>query len=223
MLKTSLMTQLALTNLHAGIKSKSHHYKDVGLGFVDFCKFVSPKHIYGLHEEQAAKHVFTSEYYDTTAIAEDFMIEDEAVFRGESLVIFEAFMVHGKPRFMLVQKSPYIENNKIQGCFFLSTILPLQTIESTKTYLDNPDIKISSHTKKFLDIFNLCPSRKYGLSKREMQTIIGLTQGSSARQIGEKLQLSRRTVESYIRNIKDKLQAQTQTEIVAKTIKEGLV
>ncbi len=214
-----------LENLYciAAIKSKKNQYISASQGYAEFCQFNNPKKIIGTTDYQLAEHVIQSQYYNYETMVEEFILEDERTFCGESLLVFVAALVHNNPTYLLCHKAPYREGNKIVGSFFQNTILPQQNIHSLKYYLNNPDIILPNYTKKFLDIFNLCPSQKYGLSKREMQTIIGLTQGGSARQIGEKLQLSRRTVESYIRNIKDKLSVQTQTEIVVKAMQEELV
>lgn len=60
------------------------------------------------------------------------------------------------------------------------------------------------------------------LTLREIEVFKRLLIGYSARQIGEKLGISAKTVEGYIESIKLKLQAKTKGEIIATAIQFGL-
>ena len=60
------------------------------------------------------------------------------------------------------------------------------------------------------------------LSAREIMVFKHILLGYSARQIGEKIQISSKTVESYIKSIQLKLQAKNKGEIIATAIQFGL-
>ncbi|MDQ2995229.1 MAG: LuxR C-terminal-related transcriptional regulator, partial [Pseudomonadota bacterium] len=61
------------------------------------------------------------------------------------------------------------------------------------------------------------------LSDREMQCLQRIVRGLSAKEIGEELELSKRTVESYIDNIKAKLGCINKTELIVRAIKHKYV
>jgi DNA-binding CsgD family transcriptional regulator len=56
------------------------------------------------------------------------------------------------------------------------------------------------------------------LSRRELECLEWLLKGRSARQIGEELNLSKRTIEEYLENIKNKLGCITKTEVFDQAI-----
>jgi DNA-binding CsgD family transcriptional regulator len=56
------------------------------------------------------------------------------------------------------------------------------------------------------------------LTKRETQCVIELIQGSSNKMIGKKLNLSQRTVDSYMENIKIKLNCNVKSQIIKKVM-----
>ena len=61
------------------------------------------------------------------------------------------------------------------------------------------------------------------LSEREMEVLKLVTQGSSNKEIAEKLCLSIRTVQGHLGNIFNKLQVGSRTEAVVRALKEGWV
>lgn len=205
------------------VKSKLHKYHEVSEGFSRFCGFSKPQKVQGLDDYQVAEYAHSSPYYGSDIIAEEFISEDEIVLRGGSLFIFDTLFAHGKVKFVLVHKSPHIENNKISGCFLHAIVLSQLTKPMIKTYLSNPEISISGHTKKYLDVLQLAPIRKSHLTQRELQCLRLLVQGDSAKIIATKLGLSSRTVEFYIRKIKDKFNVRKISEIVALALSEDIV
>jgi len=63
----------------------------------------------------------------------------------------------------------------------------------------------------------------YDLSQRQQECLFYLLRGKSDKDIGRKLNLSSRTVESYIHEIKHKMRCQTRLEIIEKSLNEGLL
>ncbi|KTD05455.1 PAS and helix-turn-helix domain-containing protein [Fluoribacter gormanii] len=62
---------------------------------------------------------------------------------------------------------------------------------------------------------------KYGLSSRECECVFLLIRGKSAKEIGVLLSLSKRTIESYIENIKNKMDCKNKAEILVKAVLNG--
>lgn len=61
----------------------------------------------------------------------------------------------------------------------------------------------------------------YGLTEREHECVFLLIRGKSAKGIGALLSLSKRTVESYIENIKNKMDCRNKAEILVKAVSNG--
>jgi DNA-binding CsgD family transcriptional regulator len=72
-------------------------------------------------------------------------------------------------------------------------------------------LHLSQQGKKFI-----VPTRngQYTLSKREIECIQCLIDGQSAKETGARLFLSQRTVETYLDNIKDKLNCRRKRDII---------
>lgn len=85
---------------------------------------------------------------------------------------------------------------------------------------------IKENTKKFnnqsnsllLSAENHCP---YKLSKRESECLFYLLRGSTAKETAKILEISSKTVEYYIENLKNKFTACTRAELISKAIEEG--
>ena len=62
-----------------------------------------------------------------------------------------------------------------------------------------------------------------GLTPRELQVIALVVEGYSSLQIGERLGISKRTVDTYRANVREKLQISTNSELVRYAIRKGLI
>ena len=62
-----------------------------------------------------------------------------------------------------------------------------------------------------------------GLTARELEVLVELTNGSTDRQIASKLKVSEGTVKTHIRNILQKLNCRNRTQAVAYTIRKGFI
>ena len=80
----------------------------------------------------------------------------------------------------------------------------------------------SSFVKKINSEENL-KKQKIILTEREIEIIVLLCEGRSFKDIGEKLFISTRTVETHKKNIMDKLEFKSMPELVKYAIKNGLV
>lgn len=126
---------------------------------------------------------------------------DKQVMRTQiSKQFYDTATVEKKKRFCLVLKSPLIlENRKTIGIVGISYNLT-----------QSSQILIDDSLKKLHD--------KYKLSSRELDCIYYLIRGKSAREIAEKLNLSTRTIESHIINIKDKINVTSKSELIEKIV-----
>lgn len=215
--------QIGGENIISGIKSKNNRLLGLSLGSAMEVGYKSIKPLIGKNDYEIAKEAYISEYYDHNLIAEEFILQDEEALRGDSILIFESIYIRGELTFSLVHKSPYWENNKIVGSYYHTVNFEDLSPHTIKSFLSNPDITVSGYTKAHLDINKISPVRKYNFSRRELQCIDLLVKGLSAKSIANQLNLSNRTVESYIYSIKTKLKVQKSTEIVAKVLTEEIL
>ncbi|MFA6036964.1 MAG: LuxR C-terminal-related transcriptional regulator [Legionellales bacterium] len=63
----------------------------------------------------------------------------------------------------------------------------------------------------------------YGLSQRQQECLFYLLRGKSDKDIAKRLNISSRTVESYINEIKHKMNCNNRSEIIEKSLNEGLL
>lgn len=63
----------------------------------------------------------------------------------------------------------------------------------------------------------------YGLTKREIACLFYLMRGKTAKEIGDYLNISKRTVEKHIEFIKCKMSCNTKSEILTKAIEHGFI
>lgn len=64
---------------------------------------------------------------------------------------------------------------------------------------------------------------KKSLTKREYEVAKLIVEGYTAKQCAEKLNLSRRTVEFYVDNIKNKLCCFKKSDLIVKLIKDNII
>lgn len=119
-------------------------------------------------------------------------------FYINNLDILENFIVHFKEKSKKILNTA--KNNKI--------ILPV----------NNANIEIID--KSILEKKNKQNNTSFNLSKRQSECLKFLLDGKSAKQTAAILNLSTRTVEFYIHNLKEKMQCRTKTELLGKIIRE---
>lgn len=217
------MVRLAVMSGIAAIQNKQHQIIDCTSGFCQFFNFNVSDQVYGLTEYQIAEHAAESIHCASKNIADDWVHETEESFRGKQLFILDVAVLHNELVAGICHKMPYIENNKIVGSILTFLKLPNFTKEMANFYLNNPEIIVSKHTHQFLDAFDLSTSRKYNLSKRELQCIHYLVKGLSAKDIAQTLGLTQRTIETYIYNVKAKLNLKKTSELITFALTEGIV
>lgn len=63
----------------------------------------------------------------------------------------------------------------------------------------------------------------YNLTKRELECLYYMIRGKSAKDVGDKLCLSKRTIEDYNNNLKNKMGCLTRSQVIDKAFAEGLI
>lgn len=120
--------------------------------------------------------------------------------------------------FYFTKKPTLDEKNDITGVLYhciefdySKFFLELQTMEKKHIHED----QIPSHY--YLDAHH----NPYQLSPRELESLFFLLRGKTAKQIAENLRLSKRTVESYIEQIKNKFGCQNKAELLCHAVMAG--
>ena len=80
-------------------------------------------------------------------------------------------------------------------------------------------------TNKLLrdSVINNTFSREIGLSNRERQCLLMISQGKQTKEIAKELDISPYTVEVYIKNIKRKLNCKTLPEVITEAMQRGII
>ena len=206
-----------------GIKLKNFRYQSISPACLKYLNLPSALEQGGFDDYFVFDRFLRSPYYNSVSYAEELMAEDEHCFRGASLFILDSFFVKKQLQFALVHKAPYLENGVIQGVLFHDIPLPNPNQATIQSYLNNPNILISGYTKKHLDVYSIAPARQYGLTQRELDCIRCLLKGYSAKCIALELKLSKRTIEFYLSNIRDKLHLSKSSEIITFAITNNLI
>ena len=78
--------------------------------------------------------------------------------------------------------------------------------------------------RKVLATFTLLrlPSKDYGLTEREQEILLQMTNGLTKKEIGTKLFLSHHTIDTHVRSIYNKLHVNKRSSAVSKALKERL-
>ncbi|MCK9409986.1 MAG: response regulator [Bacteriovoracaceae bacterium] len=109
--------------------------------------------------------------------------------------------------------------------YLLKDLTPDSIIRSIEEVLRGGSPINAFIASKILSAFkkNTQPTIQYGLTDREKEILEYLVQGVFRKKIADKLFLSYHTVDFHIRNIYGKLQVNTQSDAVAKSIREKIV
>lgn len=158
-------------------------------------------------------------------------IHDELVANNRFIVtqksrvtsVFSGFVANGDWGLYLGQQQPLSDQNgNIVG-------VSSQTLDITNTPLANKLAPLFLHSKNKGDLkitqgvysYSSC-YEKWELSKRQGECFFWLLHRKSAVEIGHMLGLTKRTVESYIRHIKEKFNVNTVTELLEFAHEQGL-
>lgn len=121
--------------------------------------------------------------------------KDQLALQGQTT----RFVHHHQDKLYFVIKKPMLDLN-LSVC---GIIYQCHIIEKSLSYEIRPN------------------SYPYSLSKRELQCMFYIVRGKTNKQIAEILKLSKRTIDFYMENIKNKLGCQSKNELIIKAIDAG--
>jgi DNA-binding NarL/FixJ family response regulator len=112
--------------------------------------------------------------------------------------------------------------------YLVKTTPPFRLLEAIKEACEGGAPMSSNITRKVIDYFQKRKPEQnkksaYDLTSREQQILIGLVEGNNFKAIADSLFISKETVRFHFRNIYKKLHVHSQSEAVAKAIKESLI
>lgn len=158
-----------------------------------------------------------------SSFANLFIEQNSKALSGKSLTILDILSyANNEKRILLVKKYPLFDSlNNVQGiiteaCDAQTSYLHKIGTILTKTKYDNKRIPVSSY------VFNTY-YEDFKLSTRESECIFLMIYGKSAKEISDFLNISKRTVENHIANIKQKLNFSVKSELIDWAIAHGLM
>lgn len=157
----------------------------------------SPHDIIGLKDSDLYAH--------TAADIQFHYDNDQLALQGK---IIKCIHFHNDNFFFLIKKPLFNKKNIINGIIYHCHKLENTKIFSEQNIIENT-FKINTNTNPF------------HFSKREIECIFHLLRGKKSRQIAEALHLSKRTIDFYIENIKNKMGCHTKSELLLAAIKAG--
>lgn len=149
-------------------------------------------------------------------------VEDNRVFLEQDLRVLKGDKISTVHRdsktntIFLLEKSPIINQEyTITGLIYYCRPWHNADVFHILSQLDNKlDLGIQNYTLGH-------HHNKFELTTRECECVFLLIRGKTAKEIASLLSLSKRTVESYIENIKNKMNCQNKAEILVKAISNG--
>ena len=168
----------------------------------EFCGFNSVNHAIG------------KKYFSSLSVKTSKQIRqnDLEVIQTNQTKLFEEtiFQEHDGIQHTLSIKSPwYDEDNKIIGLFGCSVVLGQDLLVESLSMMSKLGLLDRDMTRTY-------SINSAQLSLRQLQCAKLLVQGKTAKEIANQINLSTRTVEHYIHNIKLKLNCRNKTEVAIK-------
>lgn len=160
-----------------------------------------------------------SEYADIFRIQ-----NQEVINKNTDLKVLDVHpFVNGEMLTLLTQKSKIDFDNKNPGVMVLCT-------QINKSMLLNISFALAQSDKKFRSTHQAHRSYKISnrfqdsnLSARELEVLFYLVRGKTVSDISTILQISKRTIESYIENIKAKLACSNKQELIEKALDNNFI
>lgn len=187
---------------HIGWKDLNRHYVGANKSLLEFKGFRDIEEISGKTDEDLSPSSVESNKL--------FLEQDLRVFCGEKLTTIH-FDTQCNEVFLL-DKNPLINNDIVTGLIYYCR--PYQINDAFKT-LKQLDDNLYLNPEHYALKFN---KNKFDLTTRECECLFLLIRGKTAKEIGKLLSLSKRTVESYIENIKNKMDCKNKAEILVKAV-----
>jgi DNA-binding CsgD family transcriptional regulator len=227
-----------LKNLNKSVRSKqffafgkplNHWFKNGDLLHMIWkdsrCAFLGCSDVTAEHAGETTSSAIGKTDHDVAwhSSAHDFQENDKQVLTSgvTKLFVEEADTTFGYAMNMLSVKAPLLTASK-QICGIFAVCFEYNKnnlVEATKVI--NKMGILNSSSMPFLQTLSIINNQEF--TKCEKQVLYLLVYGKSARETGEILYRSRRTIEDHIVNIKDKLGCRTKSELIEKVLDEGLL
>ncbi len=136
------------------------------------------------------------------------------------------------PQIKVIMQTIFDDSNKIFAAikagaagYLLKNTSPAKLVESINEVVNGGAPMSASVALKVLQYYRdqTQLESKYNLSPREKELLQHLVNGQSYKVIADELFISLSTVQTHIRNIYDKLQVNSKSQAVAKTLRERLL
>lgn len=191
---------------HFGWKDANRSYQGANKALLEFIGVRDLKDITGKTDEELSPE----------------SVEDNKVFVEQDLRVLKGDKISTVHRdsktstIFLLEKSPIVnQENIITGLIYYCRPWHKADVFHILSQLDNKlDLGIQNYTLGY-------HHNKFKLTKRECECVFLLIRGKTAKEIAGLLSLSKRTVESYVENIKNKMNCQNKVEILVKAISNG--
>ncbi len=124
-------------------------------------------------------------------------------------------------KLLLVRKVPVYDNNSeiLRGCFSHALIVGENHLSNFIDHLQKHQEALTSHVVSSYEIIN--QDMKFDLTSRELECLFYTLRGMTAKSVARKLNISPKTVEFHLENLKDKFNCRTKSELIAKAIDLG--
>lgn len=157
--------------------------------------------------------------------AELFREDDKKVIASGSAMQFQELAVFGKHEilFFSIKTLLYNQNKKIVGILGMSCEQGIFDSQAHYPALYNRHVSSSASTLSLLareTHFSEC-EKKHGLSRRQSECLYYLTRGMTMKQIAKVLNVSPRTIEHHVENLKVKLDCYSRSALVAKAMQNS--
>jgi len=148
-----------------------------------------------------------------------FKQQDLLTLQGQTLEIIHSLEEDHHDKAYLLQKSPLRDsNNKVVGLTYHCSAWSQTNLLKLMNQLDKKHQPSEAVAKDYQLDENANP---LDLSKRELECLFLMLRGRTAQQTANVLQLSRRTVESYLDNMKNKFGCLNKSELLVKAMMLG--
>ena len=108
--------------------------------------------------------------------------------------------------------------------YLLKGTSPAQILEAVKEVMQGGAPMNPSIAKRVLQSFSGTSAKEaYALTEREKEILFHLVEGKSYKMVASSLNISLQTVKTHVKNVYEKLHVHSQSEAVAKSIRERLV
>lgn len=136
---------------------------------------------------------------------------DLMVLKGKTISgIHEAVGVYSDTHYYFVKKPLYTTENKICGVIYhCQEYKPSHLVLQLLQHVPSQNLTTS------------IPDNKFGLSNRELECLFYTLRGKTARQIADIMALSKRTVESYLETIKNKIGCANKADLLVAAVSHG--